>query len=287
MQKAYVPYIAALLMLGSNGCVASLISMSSHEIVLTRCLLGALTMLLMLAVMRHRPVAGEHRRELLFLWASGAALAGNWLCMYEGYVRVGVGVTTLLTYLGPVLVMAASPVLFRERLRGACVAGFAVVFAGVVMVSGCSADGALDPLGLALGFCSALFYLVMVGFSKRVTHIAGVENSFWQTASALVVVAIFVLLRQGPTLSLTSADLLPVLWLGVVNTGVGVCLYFIGVNRLPAQSVAVLGYLEALSAVVFGAIFLGETMSGLQIAGAALILGGAVFAEVMRTRPAS
>ncbi|MGN1361107.1 MAG: DMT family transporter [Eggerthellaceae bacterium] len=286
MQKAYGAYICALLLLGSNGCVASLISLNSYEIVFLRCLLGALTMLVMLAVMGRALAAGQHRRELGFLLLSGAALAGNWLCMYEGYVRIGVGVTTLLTYVGPVLVMALSPVLFKERLRPACVVGFGVVFAGVLLVSGCSAEGALDLGGLALGAGAAVFYLIMVTFSKQVTHITGVENSFLQILSTLAVVGLFLLFKQGPELALGQGDLLPVLWLGVINTGVGVCLYFIGVNRLPAQSVAVCGYLEALSAVVFSAIFLGEAMSGLQVMGAIMILGGAVFCEVVRARSA-
>ncbi|MDD6288960.1 MAG: DMT family transporter [Eggerthellales bacterium] len=286
MQKAYGAYICALLLLGSNGCVASLISLNSYEIVFLRCLLGALTMLVMLLVMGRALTAGQHRRELGFLLLSGAALAGNWLCMYEGYVRIGVGVTTLLTYVGPVLVMALSPMLFKERLKPACVAGFGVVFAGVLLVSGCSAEGALDPWGLALGAGAAVFYLVMVAFSKQATHITGVENSFLQILSTLAVVGLFLLFKQGPELALGQGDLLPVLWLGVINTGVGVCLYFIGVNRLPAQSVAVCGYLEALSAVVFSAIFLGEAMSGLQVMGAVMILGGAVFCEVVRARSA-
>ena len=192
----------------------------------------------------------------------------------------------LIYYCGSVLVMALSPVLFKERLRPACVVGFGVVFAGVLLVSGCSAEGALDLGGLALGAGAAVFYLIMVTFSKQVTHITGVENSFLQILSTLAVVGLFLLFKQGPELALGQGDLLPVLWLGVINTGVGVCLYFIGVNRLPAQSVAVCGYLEALSAVVFSAIFLGEAMSGLQVMGAAMILGGAVFCEVVRARSA-
>jgi len=39
-------------------------------------------------------------------------------------------------------------------------------------------------------------------------------------------------------------------------------------------------YIDSLSAVVFSALFLGERMSGVQIIGAALILGGAVFGEL-------
>ena len=46
------------------------------------------------------------------------------------------------------------------------------------------------------------------------------------------------------------------------------------------QRVAVFGYLEPLSAVIFSAILLGEQLGPLKIAGACCIIGGAIFAEV-------
>lgn len=64
-----------------------------------------------------------------------------------------------------------------------------------------------------------------------------------------------------------------------MNTGVGCGLYFSTIGRLPAQSVAVCGYLEPLFAVMLSALLLHETMTPLQIAGAALIIGGAVYGE--------
>ena len=76
-----------------------------------------------------------------------------------------------------------------------------------------------------------------------------------------------------------AGDWSAVLLLGLVNTGVGCGLYFSAIGRLPAQSVAVCGYLEPLFAVVLSALLLHETMTPLQIAGAALIIGGAVYGE--------
>jgi drug/metabolite transporter (DMT)-like permease len=52
-------------------------------------------------------------------------------------------------------------------------------------------------------------------------------------------------------------------------------------GRLPVQTVAICGYLEPLSALLFSAAFLGETLGAAQWAGAALILGGAAFGEWM------
>ncbi|MPN42219.1 hypothetical protein SDC9_189775 [bioreactor metagenome] len=72
--------------------------------------------------------------------------------------------------------------------------------------------------------------------------------------------------------------------MGLINTGIGCYLYFSSVTRLPVQSVAICGYLEPLSAVFFSALLLGERMTPIQIGGAALLLGGAAFAELFRAR---
>ena len=70
-----------------------------------------------------------------------------------------------------------------------------------------------------------------------------------------------------------------VLLLGIVNTGFGCWCYFSALGALPVQTVAVCGYLEPLSAVIFSALLLHERLTPLQITGACLIIGGALFAE--------
>ena len=85
--------------------------------------------------------------------------------------------------------------------------------------------------------------------------------------------------RQGFNLYIPAGSILPIPALGLVNTGVGCYCYFSSIGGLPVQTVAICGYLEPLSAVVFSALILGERMLPLQIAGAVLILGGAVAGE--------
>ena len=52
--------------------------------------------------------------------------------------------------------------------------------------------------------------------------------------------------------------------------------------RQPVQTVSVVGYLEPVSAVLFGTVFLHQVLEPAAWAGAALILGGAAFAELYR-----
>lgn len=54
------------------------------------------------------------------------------------------------------------------------------------------------------------------------------------------------------------ASLLPILILGLINTGIGCYFYFSSIGDLPVQSVAICGYLEPLSAVFFSTILPNE-----------------------------
>ena len=84
-------------------------------------------------------------------------------------------------------------------------------------------------------------------------------------------------------MSIAAGDVLPILLLGLWNTGAGCYFYFSSIGRLPVQTVAICGYLEPLSAVLLSVVFLGEQMLPVQIAGAVLMIGEAVYGEWKET----
>ncbi|MFB0920165.1 MAG: DMT family transporter, partial [Oscillospiraceae bacterium] len=89
-------------------------------------------------------------------------------------------------------------------------------------------------------------------------------------------------IKDGTVLSVPKDSLIPILFLGVVNTGIGCYLYFSSIQVLHAHSVAICGYLEPLSALGFSALLLHERLTLIQLVGALLVLGGAAFAELFR-----
>ena len=94
--------------------------------------------------------------------------------------------------------------------------------------------------------------------------------------------AVFVGIKQGYVIDIQPDSIVPIVILGLVNTGIGCYFYFCSICKLPVQTVAVCGYLEPLSAVMFSAIMLDERLTVLQIIGAVLIIGGAECGELYR-----
>lgn len=279
MRMDYVRLVSSYLVFGSNGILASHIMLSSLEIVYLRTFIGSLFLIVAFLLTGGRFTAFRKMRDLGFLLFSGIAMGASWMFLYEAYRQIGVGLATLAYYVGPAIVMVAAPLVFKEKLVPARLKGFAVVLLGMVLVNGDAfAQGAVS-WGLVCGLMSAVMLAVMVIFNRMAASITGFENAVLQLTVSFLTVAAFVVARQGLTVSIPSGSLLPMLLLGLVNTGYGCYLYFSTMQRLPAQTVVITGYLEPLSALIFSALLLGERMAPIQIAGAAMILGGALYGE--------
>ncbi len=285
-RAAFAKYIFSMLLFGTNGIVASFIGLNSYEIVWVRTLIGSLFLGLLFFLTRGKLTFFRHKKQFLYLGISGVAMGVSWMLLYEAYAQIGVSIATLLYYTGPVIVMALSPFLFKERMTVVKAAGFLAVLCGIFLVNGGIPNAQGSVLGIVCGLLSAVTYALMVIFNKKAKEITGVENTLFQLIFGFLTVSAFVFIKQGFSIRFAPSDWLPALILGVVNTGFGCYLYFSSIGKLSVQTVAVCGYLEPLSAVIFSVLFLNEVMRPLQILGAFLIIGGAVLGEaaVLRSR---
>lgn len=284
MKRSYMKYFAALLLFGFNGIVASFIDLSSYEIVLLRTFIGSVLLIALFFLTRNKLTFYQYKNDSLFLLLSGIAMGTSWMFLYEAYAQIGVSIASLCYYCEPVIVMALLPLLFREKLTASKLCGFAAVLIGIILVNGSAFNGNGNLWGIFCGLMSAVMYAAMVICNKKAQRITGMENATLQLFVSFLTVFIFVLFKQGLTVHLHTEDIIPVLILGLFNTGIGCYFYFSSIGKLPVQTVAVCGYLEPLSAVVFSVIVLHETMLPIRILGAALIIGGAVSSELVKRK---
>ena len=201
--------------------------------------------------------------------------------LYEGFDTLGVGLSSLMYYSGPVIVMILSPFIFKEKLTYNKIAGFIVVVVGLLLINGEVTYLGGSSWGIFCGMMSAFTYFLLVTFNKMSKNIKGIENTVIQLIFSCLTVTLFLLFKQGLYIDFTGVNWFAVFLIGVVTTGVGCYLYFSSLSGLPVQSVAVLSYTELLSSVIFASIFLGERMTALQIVGAVLIVGGAMIGELI------
>jgi len=284
MKRAYIKYLLALLLFGSNGIVASYILLNSYEIVFTRTLIGSVFLIVVFFFSKEKLQCWKSRKHFGFLVLSGFAMGASWMFLYEAYSQIGVGIATLAYYFGPVIVLIFSPIIFQEQMSFAKIFGFSMALLGMIFVNGSELLQGGFSQGILFGVLSAFMYALMVTFNKKATSIAGLENSMLQLCASFLIVAAFTWIKQEGMILFTRQNILPILILGIVNTGIGCYLYFSSIQQLRAGTVAIFGYLEPLSALAFSSLILDERLMPVQIFGAVLILGGAIFGEFFRNK---
>lgn len=146
--------------------------------------------------------------------------------LYEAYKQIGVGVASLLYYCGPIIVMAFSTILFKEKLTKVKMTGFFAVLCGVFLINTQAFSVGKDGWGLFCGGMSAIMYAFMVIFNKKSKNIKGLENTTLQLIISFFTVTVFILWKQGISFHTDKNNWIPILILGLVNTGFGCYLYF-------------------------------------------------------------
>lgn len=269
-----------MVIFGTNGLLVANISLGSAEIVLMRTFLGSLFLLAVVLVKRSFSFA-DLKADLVPATMGGAALGLNWVLLFSAYRSAGVGLSTLTYYCGPIIVLALSPVLFREKLTWNKLLAIAAVAVGMFCITGDIEPGSDVQTGILFGGGAALLYASLIVANKRVKRLSGLNCAMYELIVAFFVVLIYLLASNVKLPVIPAAeDIVWVLAIGLVNTGLAYYLYFSSLQKLPGQTVALVCYIDPLTALLVSGAFLGEKLLGMQIAGAVLILGGACLGEL-------
>ena len=283
-KKSLLMLASSLVIYGTIGIFRRYIPLSSGVLACARGVIGALFLLGLLAV-RKRPFdrASVGTRWLPLL-VSGALIGFNWIFLFEAYRCTTVATATLCYYMQPVIVVLVSPLLFREHLPPRKIVCVAVALLGMVFVSGVTEGGLPaggEAKGILYGLAAAALYASVVLLNKTIQGVGTYEKTILQLAAAAVVLVPYLAVTEDfSALALTPFAVAMVLVVGVVHTGIAYGLYFGSMDGLRAQTVALMSYIDPVTAILLSALLLHEPMTPLGILGAALVLGSTIVSEV-------
>lgn len=286
--SARLKMVLSMAIFSTIGVLRRWIDLPSGMLAMLRGIIGMLFLLLVLCMRRQRMDMVAIRRSLSRLCVSGAMMGVNWILLFEAYSYTSVATATLCYYLAPMFVILASTFLFRERLglkKGICVIA---AFIGMVLVSGAFETGFAGFKGIALSLGAAVLYASVVLMNKGLQGVNAFDRTIVQLAASSVALLPYVLLAEslaGIQLHITGMAL--VLTAGIVHTGVAYALYFGALKDIPAQTAALLSYIDPVGAVLLSALLLREDMSAPAIIGAVLVLGAAAVSELPARKKAS
>ena len=113
------------------------------------------------------------------------------------------------------------------------------------------------------------------------------ETTFCQLCTAALVMLPYVLLGGHlHGLAPAPSTLFLLLVVGIVHTGLVYILFFSAVGRLPAQTTAVLSYVDPVTAILLATLFLHQPFGPAELCGTVLILGATLANELPGNRTA-
>ena len=215
-------------------------------------------------------------RDLVWVMAMGAlGYVGQAYCYFSALKYASAGLVGLLLYLYPAIVTVMSALIYRRRIGAARSWAVVAALAGTALTVG--GDLHSQPIGIALGIGAALIYSIYIlageGVMPRVGALPAATVVMLSAATVYGGAAMVEGLR--PPQSITAW--LAVLAIAVFSTLLAILGFFKGLERLGASDASTLSTLEPLVTIGLAVVVLGETVTGIQLAGGTLILAAVIY----------
>ena len=225
------------------------------------------------------PVA-ERKRMLLI---SGVVVG---LCMFSasGFQQMGLVTTTagksgFVTALYIVLVPVIGRIFLKKKCSALVWAAVAIAVVGFYFL--CIRENFSINSGdlITLGG-SVLFAVHILCVDRFVTKVNGVQMSCLQLLVAGILSTIVAFIFETPSWEAMAVCIGPILYAGILSSGVAFTLQIIGQKGLNPTTASLLMSLESVISALAGWAVLGESLSGRELAGCALVFIGVILAQI-------
>ncbi len=277
--------ILAMATFGTIGLFVTNIPLSSASIAMARGFTGSIFLLLFALIRRQKICWQDIKKNIVVLALTGAFIGINWILLFEGYTY-SVTKATLCYYLEPVFLVVVSGIIYKEKIRPINAVCVLVALLGMGFVSGVFPFGAVQPGdmgGILFGTGAAVFYTLVILINRKIKNISSYDMTMVQLFFAALVTVPYVLATENVlSVNINAVQVMLLLILGVVHTGIAYVLYFSSVRDLSSQSVAIFSYVDPMVAIVLSMTVLGEELTVWGILGAVMILGSTLISELKK-----
>jgi drug/metabolite transporter (DMT)-like permease len=209
--------------------------------------------------------------------------------------RLPIGVSLLIEFTAPLMVALWFRLALRHATRPAVWLGLVLALAGLAVVAQVWAGFTLDAAGVAAAVGAAValaIYYVTADMQVRGPYRRDpVSLTMWGMGAAALFWAVVQPWWTFPWASFTGTAsmgdaVLPIWPLATYVVSLGTVVPFtlvvLSMQHLRASQASVVGMTEPIIATAIAWLALGEVLSPVQLAGAAIVLGGILLAELNR-----
>lgn len=243
---------------------------SPPTVAFARCAVGAIALGLWCAARGYLTRPNISRASLLLIVAGGVSLVANWVLLFASYEHTSIGVATVTYHVQPFLLVLFAPLILREALALRQLIWVALGFTGLVFIAQPWTESLTGGYGRGMieAVAAAALYALATLLVKKVQGVRPHVIALIQLS-----VGALILLPLCRFNELTALESVPwLVTLGIVHTAVMYVLLYDSYPRLRTPTIAFLGFIYPLVAVLFDAMVYGNILSIAQVGGSLLIL---------------
>lgn len=285
MNKSYINAVLSMLIFSTIGIFRRFIPLPSGLLALSRGVLGG-AFLLSVMLIRKKNTSKVKTSDTVLLIITGAIIGLNWVFLFESYNYTTVQTATLAYYMEPAFLILLSPVFFKEKLtlkKLLCALSSVI---GMVLVSGVLTSSSLsssDVTGILYGLGAAALYASVIILNKKITNLDACYKTMIELFAAALTIVPYILINEDlSSLDMDLSSILMLLFVGIFHTGFAYWLYFGAMEKISAQRVAIISYIDPVAALILSALVLNETLSLWGIVGAVMIIASSLISEINR-----
>ena len=227
--------------------------------------------LLLLAVARRRPRRAWWWKSLVLGLLNTSVF---FTLIYVSAQALPTSLASMIMATSPVVLMLLAWLLNAERPTTAALVGAVIGIGGAGLML-LTAAVTVNPLGVAASVgamtLSSVGYILAKRWSGEVDVLA---STAWQLTGGAVLLVPPAILFEGAPPALDEDALIGFGYVTVVATALAFAAWFAGLKHLPAGTVGLIGLLNPVTGVLLGTLVAGDSLTGRQILGIVLVLGG-------------
>jgi drug/metabolite transporter (DMT)-like permease len=197
------------------------------------------------------------------------------LAIYYGKASL----TAIIVSMNPLFVSLFAFIIIKEKLTRYQLYSLALGFAGLVVIVLGEQDLSLGsfenlPLGITFAVLAGITFALYTVLTKRAVSMYGnrIANSASFLIGGAVLTGLNLIIGKSMLFEPIARNIILILYLGIIVTGVAYLLYFEGMKELSAARASVYFFLKPALASILAYIFLAEHLSLIQTIGIILVM---------------
>lgn len=275
--KSLMEIHLAVFLFGLSGLFGKLLSLSSIIIVLGRVFFSSIFLLIIMLYLK-KDIKLKQQKHYFYLVVMGVILAIHWSTFFKSIQlsTVAIGLLTFSTF--PVFVTFLEPCFFKEKIRLSDVVIAIITFLGVVLVIPKFEMGSNLTQGVVWGIISGFTYAILSMLNRKyVKEYSSSVIAFYEQLVATIILVPFLFL-QKPAFHIR--DVLLLIILGIIFTGISHSLFISGLKNIKTQTAGIISSLEPVYGIIFAVFLLREIPTLREILGGIIILGTVFYSTI-------